>query len=119
MRSLGAARSSSDCAEFGVAKAGLEMIVATRTPKAIRCMTRPPLSSSLDVGVCRAEHARRTVLPNPGVDHPVCLGDEPPTVLPAFRILQMHSYAAIGQEADVAVLVPSGERSRKWRRHRL
>lgn len=59
-------------------------------------------------GIRGAEHAQRTVFPNPGMDHPLGFLGEAATPLPALVFRQSLGCAAIRQHADVFMAMPRG-----------
>src|SRR5262249_28615362 len=81
--------------------------------------TNPRVHSSINAGIGRAEDAGRAVFPNPGVLHPIRLGDEPTALLLAVRPVHLHSHVSVGIETEIGVFVPGGERVRKRAGNRL
>jgi len=75
--------------------------------------------SLFDQRIRRTEHASRAVLPDPGVDHPACLGRESTAALLALRRAQVNRRVVVGQHAHVVVLVPACQCLRERRILRL
>jgi hypothetical protein len=49
------------------------------------------------------------------MEHPVGFGNESAAFLDAFHIVEFRPNTAVGEEADIRVLVPRGKRARKRR----
>jgi hypothetical protein len=60
--------------------------------------------------ICRTEHARRTVLPNPGVDHPLRKCIETASLYGAVSLSKVRFDTAVGKDAQIGMAMPRRER---------
>lgn len=82
----------------------------TRRNPILNLLTVPLVSKrvtpSVHGGIGRTEDASGTVLPDPGMEHPLRKSVESPTLRDTVCLVQVAFDAAVGEDAQIRVAVP-------------